>query len=364
MRALTLGIPIVLGGCLLGGPPPGGEEGENPDLADYDRLVEELATGAEVVLGPEADELEAQGERLYWLEYRGQWDPTLHSLQDGVRVDYQLELDGDRLAWRGGDKVIVTAQVDGGVVRYVAWAADRDGEALGELELPVPGGEQRFWAYAVTGNDVYLAMTGAETAIVRWRPGSEPVIEVVLEDLGMEVGELWAIGAYGRVLFVIESGRLWRIDLEARSGRWLPAETEVSGTVSTDGRWVVYRTALGPLVFDAVSGEVLDLKAAIDAADFRINETFREVHRYAGGAMAHAGGVVYRGWSGVFHYGFESGEVTPVLLDPRVGPPWIDYVEPQVTRGGTVYVTGLESDNGAVGADGPVYAVELPDALD
>lgn len=364
MRPLTTALALACSGCLLGGPPPGEGDGENPDLADYDQQAAALAARAELALGPEADELLATGERLYWLEYRGQWDPTLHSLRAGVRVDHQVPLDGDLVSYRASDKLIVTATPDGDVSRYVAWAADRPAAPLDEITLPAPGDEQRFWVYAVTGDQVYIAQTGAQTTIHRWRPGSEPVVEAVLEELGVEVGELWAIGALDRVLMVIESGRLWRIDLEARSGRWLPAETEVSGTVSTDGRWIVYATALGPQVYDPLAQEVFDLKEAIAASDFALNDTFAQVHHYAGDALAHAGGVVYRGWSGVFHYGFATGQVTPLLLDPRGGPVRVVHVDPQVTRDGSLFVTGLESESGAVGAEGPVWKVELPDGLD
>ena len=67
-----------------------------------------------------------------------------------------------------------------------------------------------------------------------------------------------------------------------------------------------------------------------------------------------------------------SDDITPVLLEPRPDAPGqdpssqplrIEYRYPQVTTDGTLYVTGLTSASGSVGADGPIYSVDLKPLL-
>jgi hypothetical protein len=63
--------------------------------------------------------------------------------------------------------------------------------------------------------------------------------------------------------------------------------------------------------------------------------------------------------SGIFSYEMSADVVTPILLDPRLEPPErLTYRYPQIVRSGDIFVQGLFSESGAVGADGPIYRVE------
>ena len=58
----------------------------------------------------------------------------------------------------------------------------------------------------------------------------------------------------------------------------------------------------------------------------------------------------------------ESGRVVPILIEPRPEVSdgrRIEYRYPTVLDNGLLFVTGLTSESGAVGADGPVYRVDL-----
>ena len=101
----------------------------------------------------------------------------------------------------------------------------------------------------------------------------------------------------------------------------------------------------------------------IEAADYEINETFASSHLYYQDPTRWRDYIIYVANSGLFAYNMRSHEVTPILLEPRTPDLRIVYRYPRVTESGILLVTGLTSTSGAVGADGPVYQVDLGNVL-
>lgn len=91
-----------------------------------------------------------------------------------------------------------------------------------------------------------------------------------------------------------------------------------------------------------------------------MNETFASTHLHTGGDWTRRGQlVIYQGDSSIFAYDIAADVVTPVLLDPRLEPPMrLTYRNPQLLDSGVLFVQGLYSESGAVGADGPIYRVD------
>jgi hypothetical protein len=73
--------------------------------------------------------------------------------------------------------------------------------------------------------------------------------------------------------------------------------------------------------------------------------------------------VVYTAAAGIYGYNLDTGAVAPVLLSPIAGDLRVEYRYPVAIDEGSCFVVGLESTNGAVGADGPVWQVGLPTVL-
>ncbi|MBS1122045.1 MAG: hypothetical protein H6Q90_4273 [Deltaproteobacteria bacterium] len=358
---ISLSCAILTSGCLFSGGPGSGDDADPVarDSAQYDRLTSQLEIHRTPFLGEEADELQAATQRIFWLEYPV-FDPTLHSAK-GPRIDYSFAL-GTEGNYRASDTLVVTATRTGDTVAYRAYAADT-GTSRGELALPAPADGQVWWAYAVASDTVYLVTTGSSTTVLRWVPGAEPQTEVVLEDVGVDVGEFQDVGVFGRHMLFIESGRLWELSLATHVATWTGNTQQITGGISTDGIGVLYTAADGPYYLTFGGGTPRDLRAEIAASDYRLNATYATIHTYASQAVLSHQHVVYKGQSGVFVFDLKSQRVAPVLLEPRASTPRIVYIDPQILDDGTIYLTGLESDSGAVGAEGPVYSLQLADVL-
>ena len=55
----------------------------------------------------------------------------------------------------------------------------------------------------------------------------------------------------------------------------------------------------------------------------------------------------------------QNDAITPVLLSPISDSLRVDYRYPVALDDGTAFVTGLTSNDGATGADGPTYQIDL-----
>jgi hypothetical protein len=329
------------------------------DLAEYDALVTSLEARRSPFLGKVADEVHAAGSRLFWVEYRA-FDPTLHSSL-GSTLSYSFALGTDN-NYGASDDLVVTATRSGDAIVYRAYAANAVATFRGELSLPAPTNAQRWSAYAVGPSAVYIVTTGAATTVLRWVPGSQPTTEIVLEQAGVTVGEFQDVTVFDNRLVFVESGRLWQMPFNTHVPVAAGNHNEVSGGVSADGIGLLYNAADGPYYQAYGGGEPRDIRAEIAASGYALNPTFATMHTYASHAVLTHQKVVYLGQRGLFAYDLKTRKVTPVLLEPRVAVTRITYSDPQILDNQTIYITGLESESGSVGAEGPVYAIE-PSAL-
>jgi hypothetical protein len=333
------------------------------DSAEYDALVADLERNRTPFLGEEADELAAAKQRVYWLEFPG-FDPSLHSYAGGARVDYAFSIGtGDEYNFRASTDVVVSAAHESDQVVYRAYAASGSMQPLGATNFASPGDEQRWYAYAVDGNTVYIVLSNAPsmngTTLMRWTPGSSPVPVTTLESAGIEVGEFWDFGVEGNTMLLIEDGRLWRLDLSTNQAEWLQNETEISGNVNFEPDGVLFEAATGAFFYRTDTRELLDIGLTISESPYAINESFASSHLYQEGLTRWGDHAIYVGQSGIFSLHLGTHDINPLLLEPRTDSPRVEYRYPVALESGTLYTTGLTSESGSVGADGPVYALEL-----
>lgn len=379
--AIALGA-LTFGGCFLTGTTPAVDAGPDPmvatdsgppppprtnpteeDIAEYNRVTEELdaSRDPEPFLSEIAGETAAVHDYLFWQEFRS-FDPSLHSYYSptGQRVDYTFPIgSGDFANYRASTNMIVNAERSGDRIIYRAYAVGEANTPLGELTMAAPGGEARWWAYAVDGTTLYVVTTGTETVLNRWVPGGALERVLGLEAAGMSVGEFWEFGVEGDRMIAVESGRVWSIDIALGTATWLMAEHEATGRISFNAWAVLMPTASGPLYHDLETGAVLHLSTEIEESGYQLNSTFAAAHHYLRDATLFERSVIYIGSSGVFRYDLDTGLVDPILLEPRNPELRIVYVRPAVLDDGSLFVTGLESTSGAVGADGPIWRVAL-----
>jgi len=358
---------VILGtfSFLLAGCGPGGEEELTGDalvqhnIEEYEALQASLEQNRTKVLGKSAMEAAAVGNRLYWLEFPT-FNATLHSLDttSDTRVDYNFGVgDSNTWNWRASDSVVVTANTGVGAgIQYQAYAVDQPGMLLGTLDMPAPGGGVRWYAYAPDGNQVYIVRTGDVNELLRWTVGAaQPEVLFTLEETGMSVGEFWDFGVEGNTAIMIESGRVWSVDLAAKKSTWLGNETQATAA-QWDETGVFYLSAKGPFFYDAVSHANRDLKAEIAASSYKLNSTYDKIHHYSDDGARNGNDVVYIGSYGVFLFDLPTRNVRPLLLDARDNS--ITYRYPVLLENGKLVVLGLESSSGATGADGSWYLVD------
>ncbi|MEI8255376.1 MAG: hypothetical protein WCJ30_06845, partial [Deltaproteobacteria bacterium] len=202
------------------------------------------------------------------------------------------------------------------------------------------------------------------TAFMKWTPATSapPAQLTTLESAGATVGEFMDFGVSGNTVVFIESGRIWRMDLVTNRAEWLHNMTQVSGSVSFSADGVMFDSATGPMYFEYATRSLTDLGAAIDSSPYRFNCTFGSVHHFSQDFTRWGDWMIYIGGDGVFAYNMATHAIRPVLLDTREAP-FITYRYPAVLPDGTLFVTGLTSNSGSTGADGPVYRADLSQIL-
>ncbi len=335
------------------------------DIGEYNELQAALDEGRSEFLGEEAAELYAPGDLLYWLDYAS-WAPGLHSYDpvSGAYVDYAFSIgEGDTYNYRAADEAVATAQDAAGGIVYSVYDRSQADSLLNEVEFPTPTDGQRWWAYDVDGSDLYVMTTGSATTLWRCSPGQDCADVTTLESAGASVAEFWDFGVEDDTLYFIESGRLWRLDISANQATWLGNETEISGSVEWRDGGVLYISASGPFYYDYASQQVTDLERAIENDPYQLNQTFAASHHYLQDGTLYGDYLVYTGNDGVYAYQFRQGGVVPLLLEPRSEDLRIEYRYPQIMDRGSLFVTGLTSTSGSVGADGPVYRLEAAELL-
>ncbi len=346
---------------------PGGPDDTGPadDQAAYETLAAELAGYRTAFLDEEADELWATGNNLFWLEFPG-FDPVLHrwDANTDVSVEYGFSIGSDTYNYRASRQLVVTAEVDGGDVVYHAYDATTENTEVGSAEFEGPTDGTRWHAYAVDGENVYLVVVSyEETAMYRWTPPGRPSRLWSFDELGYELGAFQDFGVEDGTMVFLEGGRIWRADVSNGHGEWLGNETQVTGSVSFDTTGVMWAAGDGALYyFDiATSGPAVNVSEAINTASYALNPSYESAHKVVEDGFWRRGSeLVYEGLNGIWYYRMDTGAFEPIILeqdDPDVRVTWRD---PVLLENGTLFVTGLESESGSVGADGPVWRVDHP----
>jgi hypothetical protein len=380
--ALALVLVVAVAGCPF---PPGPGDGDGDadadptqrDIAQYNELTVELDEARTEFGGDVIDEMFPAGNIIYWLEYR-EWDPTIHSLDtdSGRSVDYEIALSFDSLNVRVSEEAVAYAEEAGEDVIYHVYDATQPATEITTVTFEGPQDEQRWWAYAVGGTDLYVIVTetdaSPDTKLYRVGAGAgaEPELLTTLESAGCEVGEFWDFGVEGGRLIFIESGRIWSFDLPTNRATWLGNETEVQGTVEFGHDGVLFTSYNGssdvPFFFDYETAQLTNVAEQIAAVSYRLNETFASSHLYSEDITRWRDYFIYGGASGIFAYNVTRNDITPILLEPRMGETSdvrVDYRYPVTLENGMLYLTALESESGSVGADGPIVQVDLSNIL-
>lgn len=350
--------------------PYGGVTG---DPSDYDALVNHLDQGRTEFGGEEIGEMYPAGNTIWWLEYRD-WDPTLHSLdtETDKDVDYAVPLRFDTLNVRVDEGTVGYAEPTGGNIVYHLYDAGRPNDEITTVTVTGPSDGQRWYAYAVDGTDLYVVVTPSPgdpgTKLFRASKGGQLELVTTLESAGCDVGEFWDFGVDGDTMVFIESGRIWTLDLAANEARWLGNEMQVQGTVEFTDDGVLFTAWDGsldvPWFFDYQSGELTNVAEQIAAVDFRVPGTSDTAHWYDGDITRWGNWYVYGGGVGIFAFDPDADRIEPIVLEPNRADLRIVYRYPVVTDNGRMFVTGLESTSGSVGADGPIWEVDLTTILD
>lgn len=338
------------------------------EIAQYENLAAQLETTRAQFLGKEADEMAAFANRLFWVEYPG-FNPGLHSFNatSGVKTAYKFSIgEFGSQNYVVSSSMVVTAIRDGQDLYYRAYAIDQQQNLLGELKLQAPSStEQKWWAYSARDNDVFYIVTGTKNELYKWHVGdpSASVVMTLEDDLGMTVGEIADFTIDKDRILLIEGGRLWKIDMTAKTAIWLKNTTAVDA-FSYDDDGVMYRDASGPQFFSYSDGSVTDIKQKIEKNSYKMNKTFEHGHYYVGDAVRYKNWIVYRGQDGVFRYNMSTDAIKPVLLTPRkeeANGEWLTYKYLSVLDDGTLFIQGLLGSAGSTGADGPIYRVNYAD---
>jgi hypothetical protein len=362
---LTLALaPLAASGCLVygssHGTSSGGREQLEEDVAQYDALRVSLEARRTVFKQGGQSGLTGVGTRLFWLEAAG-GAPTLHSFETKAsrQIDYGFSIgSGAGANYRAGEGLVVTEERVGGTVVFHAFTVDQPQGSAGDLSVPAPEGAASRWAYAPGGQDVYYVTTGTATTLWKWTPGggAAPGRLFDLEDAGIMEGGFEDFGVDGNTMVLVESGQVWTLDIAAEKATPLGNQAAAQ-SLYPDRDGVLFGTAAGPFFYGYADQRLRDVGVAIAASGFRINATFANAQVYDQD-LARDGSVVgYIGKSGMFTFDLGTGLVAPVLLDARDQS--TVYRHPVILSDGSLFVQGLQSNDGEVGTDGPIYRVQL-----
>ncbi|MFO0552474.1 MAG: hypothetical protein U0271_29060 [Polyangiaceae bacterium] len=346
----------------------GGGDGQSPeaDVDEYDALEADLEQHREVFREGAAQDFAAAENTIFFIDASA-GNPVLKSFDHGsnTETDYAFRpyLSGpnnpnpiDNLNFFASTSVIATMNELDGVNAYAPGQAE---EHLGKLVLPAPPYGQSWWAYAVSGGQVYIAVLNeaGKLELQQWTPGAEASTTVaVFDDLiaPNPMGEFHTFAVSGSTLIFDEGGRIWVAELGDEKAAWVQNDQEVTGAdFQSDA--IVYSEDTEFWLYDRASDSRSNLSDRIRGNGYELNATFAEAHYpdtdchwSRRGSM-----IYYEANFGIFAYDLDADTVTPILLSARDNSTVYRY--PTVLADGTLFVKGLESSSGSVGADGPTY---------
>jgi len=345
--------------------PAGGQATDDP-VAAWNRLVAKLDADRTVFPAAIGDTAVAEGNWLFWLDETGA-EPVPVRFDDasGATLRYGFGVgDSDRSNFRVSGSLVVTADPLSSPVLYRAYDAGAPAtlRAATALANP-PRAGTRFSAYAVDGDTVYFIDDSApgSTVLLRWVPGQDaaPAAVTTLESAGAPIGELWDFSVADGTAVVVESGRLWKLDIGANRATWLMNTTAADGAFDLRSDGVMFSSGARLLFFDFAKDALVDVSARIDANGYQPAPAFPDGARYLQDFARWKTFVVYVGQSGLYAYDLGADRIAPLLLSPERADLRVDYRGPVVLDDGRAFVTGLTSTDGALGADGPTYAIDL-----
>lgn len=369
LLVLGLGLTLaLLSGCGGDGTSGGNTTGGDPnaDLDQWNKLVSEYDGRRSMFLGAHVQDLAPVGNQLFWYDTTN-FDFQLRSYDDTTKamVNYTFSVGkGDLHNYRASANLVVTADPAADPVVYHAYDPTAPNKEIGKTTMKKPPGAQ--WdAYAVSGNTVYIVDTATQgmTTLEKWVPGQDPaptVVTTLEAATGTQIGEFLDFDVSGNTMVFIESGRIWRMDLAANKATWLMNKTEVSGAVDFRDDGVMFASASGLMFFDYNKSALENVTDLINANPYQVNATFKSASKiYQADFSRWKKQVLYIGNSGLFAYDLVNDKITPIVLSPNSDMIRVDYRYPVALDDGTAFVTGLTSQSGSVGADGPTFKIDL-----
>jgi hypothetical protein len=336
------------------------------EVAEYDSLKAELEEKRSVFLKGEASHFSSAGNTLFWVEGEV-GDPILHSYDSGSKqttnYGFKVHLSGPSspspfagLNYSASTTMIATMNELDGANTY---AVGSENSPLGKLKLPAPPYGQKWWAYRVDGDNLYVMLqeeADGKFHLKRWSPGDAALTEVlVLDDLIAPnvMGPFYDFAVSGSTLIWDEGSRIWIAELTDTKAKWAKNERQVDSADFEKGS-VVYSEAHELWRYDVASDSRENLTEKIRES-YEMNTTFAEAHypRQHSTWVKREGVLFYEANSGIFAYDIDENKTQPMLLDGRDNS--VIYKYPSALVNGTIFVKGLESTHGSVGADGPTF---------
>jgi hypothetical protein len=331
----------------------GGPSSTDKDLAQYDATQASLASKLTMFSAQGLSSMTSAGSRLFWLEFATD-SPTVSSFDtaSNTKVDYTFMIGGPcDYNFRASESLVVWADTNGG---YYAYDVTKPASSVGTLMVAPPSEDVQWWAYAPDQGNVYYVVTGSDTELWKWvPPATTPTMLFTLESAGATgLGEFEDFGVSGNTMVFLAGGAVWSVDIAAQKATPLgnTIEDETGAEIDPDG--VLFPTDTGAYFYSNATMKLRDLAAAIEASKYQLNATFSMAHYYD----ASRGGL-YTASSGIFSFALDTGTVAPVLLDARdLSTYWTQLT---VLTNGNMFIQGLQSSDGAIGADGPIYRLNL-----
>lgn len=338
------------------------------DLEAYETLKDGLFAKASVFVDGPAQTFRVAGDTLFWID-AAVGNPILKSHDDATaqQVTYSfppfLTLPSspnpiDNLNYEGSTSLVASMNEPDGASLYRVGMAE---ELIGSVTLPAPPYGQKWWAYAVDGDALYVTVIRDDSYVVdKWLPGAESAAEVAnLTALIAPnvMGEFHNFAVSGDTLIFEEANRIWLVDLAGSTASWVQNDERVTGA-DFDAVGAVYSQGTELWRYDWATDTRENLSDRIRAG-YRLNKTFEEAHHPSRDMTWFKWGstITYVGNHGVFAFDIDTGSVRPLLLQERDNSRV--YRDPSVLDNGTLFIKGLESESGATGADGPTYRLGL-----
>ncbi len=369
--AATLSALVACGPSVTTGQTQGG--GGTPVVSNcaadttYTSLQASLDARKTQFLGPNVQNLVPINTRLYWYDTTN-FAPVLNGYTDGGSILAYTFSVGDSIDdanWEGSNNLIVTAQSDGETVTYSAYDPSQASSQIGTMSIAAPSGAS-YWAYAVDGTTVYLVTLDANqhNALIKWVPAAGPTTTTVttLESAGAQVGEFWEFGVSANTMVFVESGAIWTLDIAANKATPLNNTTQVESdsVVDFEPDGVMFSTDTALMFYSYAASSLTNLTNEINANGYQIDSCNPGASNYSTDFARWGNYVIYIGEDdGVFAYDMTSNVIAPVLLPPEGTSVNVQYRYPVALTNGKLFVTGLTSTDGATGADGPTYEVDL-----